>query len=121
MRFHWSNFQRGAMVGKYGYFLEQENSFKTSSLLSSQVNKYWLWQIFVQALSNFLNYFIKSKTCASTNKYSKSNHTNWSCCLASGMHGLGLVSEARCCYQLSASVVSDYKTLVLNIKEHCLP
>ena len=37
------------------------------------MNKFWFWQIFVEALDEFPNYFIQLKTTASAHEYSESN------------------------------------------------
>ena len=42
----------------------------------SRRNEWRFWQIFVEALEQFLNHFIQSKTSASTHEYSESNHAS---------------------------------------------
>ena len=45
-------------------------------LHNSRENKCQFWQIFVEALEEFPNYFIQSKTSASAHEHSGSNRAN---------------------------------------------
>ena len=52
-----------------GHFIST-NLRKGGKLAVSRGNKCQIWQIFVEALEEFPNYFIQSKTCASAHEHS---------------------------------------------------
>ena len=78
-------------------------SFKDFLLLSLG-NNCRFWQIFVEALEEFPNLFIQSKTSASTHEYFESNCASKCVMLLSNFGAehrrLSPVSEAGFCYQL---------------------
>ena len=63
-----------------------------------------VWQIFVEALEEFLNLFIQLETCASTHEYSESKRASKYVMLLSNFveeqRGLSPVSEAGFRHQL---------------------
>ena len=81
----------------------------------SRGNTCRFWQIFVEALEEFPNHLIQSKTSASTHEYSESNRASKYVMLLSNFgdenRGLSLVSEAGFRHQLVHVAPTGYSKL----------